>query len=101
MFKVSIRRKFSFLLVFFVIFTYDNSELRFVSNRCGGLLLVFEGRAYKLKHTPQTEKILCGCSKEYSQCTTCIKIRCRVAMCINLEVTDAISKKDHVDSSFH
>ncbi|KRZ70313.1 hypothetical protein T10_4408, partial [Trichinella papuae] len=64
--------------------------LRFVSNSCGGLLLVFEGRAYKLKHTPQTEKILCGCSKEYYQ----------GAMCINLEVTDAISKKDHVDSSF-
>ncbi|KRZ16042.1 hypothetical protein T11_4851, partial [Trichinella zimbabwensis] len=76
--------------------------LRFVSNRCGGLLLVFEGRAYKLKHTPQTEKILCGCSKEDSQCTTCvhcykilIKISCRGAMCINLEVTDAVSKKDH------
>ncbi|KRX70031.1 hypothetical protein T06_14057 [Trichinella sp. T6] len=81
----------------------DNSELRVVSNRCGGLSLFFEGRAYKLKHTRKQKKYCvvvpkCILSVQH---VSIVKIRCRSAMCINLEVTDAISKKDHVDSPFH
>ncbi|KRZ75188.1 hypothetical protein T10_9032 [Trichinella papuae] len=87
--------------IFFVIFTYDNSELRFVSNSCGGLLLVFEGRAYKLKHTRKQKKYCVDVPKNILsvQHVSIIKIRCRGAMCINLEVTDAISKKDHVQAA--
>ncbi|KRZ86353.1 hypothetical protein T08_3119, partial [Trichinella sp. T8] len=66
--------------------------LRVVSNRCSGLSLVFEERAYKLKHTRKQKNILTLVK---------VKIRCRSALCINVEVTDAISKKDHVDSPFH
>ncbi|KRY11563.1 hypothetical protein T12_7953 [Trichinella patagoniensis] len=57
-----------------IIFTSDNSESRVVSNRCGGLSLLTLVK---------------------------VKIWCRSVMCINLEVTDAISEKDHVDSPFH
>ncbi|KRX69419.1 hypothetical protein T06_16759 [Trichinella sp. T6] len=39
-----------------IIFTSDNSEWRVVSNRCGGLSLVFEERAYELKHTRKQKK---------------------------------------------
>ncbi|KRZ01690.1 hypothetical protein T11_7090 [Trichinella zimbabwensis] len=75
----------------------DNSELGLVSNRCGKTSLVFEANAYKLKHR-QTEQIT-----GMFQSNT---IGCRDAMCTNLEVTDAISKKDHlerctVDSPFY
>ncbi|KRZ02336.1 hypothetical protein T11_13833 [Trichinella zimbabwensis] len=67
----------------------DNSELGLVSNRCGKTSLVFETNAYKLKHR-QTEQITGLFQSD--------KIGCRDAMCANLEVTDARSKKDHVES---
>ncbi|KRX13217.1 hypothetical protein T07_1726 [Trichinella nelsoni] len=93
------------MIILCIIFTSDNSELRVVSNRCGGLSLVFEGRAHKLKHTRKQKKY-CVVVPKYIlsvQHLTLVKvkIRCRSAMCINLEVMDAISKKDHVDSPFH
>ncbi|KRY10026.1 hypothetical protein T01_16100 [Trichinella spiralis] len=71
----------------------DNSDLLLVSNRCSKTSLVFEARAYKLKHR-QTEEI----SGMFHSC--------RGAMCTNLKATDAISKKDHfetfaVDSPFY
>ncbi|KRY53001.1 hypothetical protein T03_9472 [Trichinella britovi] len=53
----------------------DVSELRLVKNRYGGLSLVYEGRAYKLKHTG-----------------------CKGAMWTNLEVTAVISQKDHMEN---
>ncbi|XP_003370616.1 hypothetical protein Tsp_09830 [Trichinella spiralis] len=49
-----------------IIFTSDNSELRVVSNRCGGLSLVFEGRAYKLKHTRKQKKYCVAVPKNFS-----------------------------------
>ncbi|KRY42763.1 hypothetical protein T01_14760 [Trichinella spiralis] len=65
-----------------------NSELRLVTNRCGKLSFVFEGKAYKLKHTGKKKKYL-GCSKN--------KIGCRNEMCRNLKVTAIISQKDRVE----
>ncbi|KRZ73764.1 hypothetical protein T10_12008 [Trichinella papuae] len=84
LFNVSVTRK-CFLLLLLVLFISNNSELRLVSNRCGKTSLVFEARAYKLKHR-QTEEIS-GMLQSY-----------RGAMCTNLEVTDTISTKDHVES---
>ncbi|KRZ82591.1 hypothetical protein T08_10577 [Trichinella sp. T8] len=60
---------------------------RVLSNRCGGLSLVFEGRAYKLKHTRKQKKY-------------CVVVP-KSVICINLEVADAISKKEHVDSGYY
>ncbi|KRY47419.1 hypothetical protein T03_5511 [Trichinella britovi] len=66
----------------------DNSDLLLVSNRCSKTSLVFEAMAYKLKHR-QTEEI----SGMFQN-----KIGCMDAMCTNLKVTDAISKKDHLET---
>ncbi|KRY60108.1 hypothetical protein T03_3427 [Trichinella britovi] len=63
-----------------------DSELRLVTNRCGKLSLVFEGKAYKLKYAGKKKKYL-GCSKIYTQ----------DAMCRNLKVTAIISQKDRVE----
>ncbi|KRX41172.1 hypothetical protein T05_3308 [Trichinella murrelli] len=73
-----------------------DSELRLVTNRCGKLSLVFEGKAHKLKYTGKKKKYW-RCSKIYTQCTTCNKIGCRDAMCRNLKVTAIISQKDRVE----
>ncbi|KRY56776.1 hypothetical protein T03_147 [Trichinella britovi] len=61
----------------------DNSDLLLVSNRCSKTSLVFEAMAYKLKHR-QTEEIS-GMFQSGSMCT-------------NLKVTNAISKKDHLET---
>ncbi|KRX37086.1 hypothetical protein T05_15856, partial [Trichinella murrelli] len=72
------------------------------------LSLFFEGRAYKLKHTHKQKKYCVVVpryilSVQHVSILTLVKVKvwCRSVMCINLEVTDAISKKDHVDSPFH
>ncbi|KRZ80656.1 hypothetical protein T10_10894 [Trichinella papuae] len=67
----------------------DVSELHLVKNRYGGLSLVYEGRAYKLKHTGKQKKYW-GCSKD--------KQGCKGAMWTNLEVTTVISQKDHMEN---
>ncbi|KRX31009.1 hypothetical protein T06_8069, partial [Trichinella sp. T6] len=59
-------------------------------------LFLKEGQ-YKLKHTRKQKKYYVVVPKYIIS----VKIWCRSVMCINLEVTDAISKKDHVDSPFH
>ncbi|KRX60076.1 hypothetical protein T09_14701 [Trichinella sp. T9] len=81
----------------------DNSDLLLVSNRCSKTSLVFEARAYKLKHR-QTEEISGMFQSVHSMCIMCLlflknnKIGCRGAMYTNLKVTDAISKKDHLET---
>ncbi|KRZ69020.1 hypothetical protein T10_5629 [Trichinella papuae] len=48
----------------------DISELRLVANRMsvgGGMSLVFEGKAYKLKHTNKQKKCW-RCSKDKEGC---------------------------------
>ncbi|KRZ48950.1 hypothetical protein T02_8858 [Trichinella nativa] len=76
--------------------------IKYSVNRCGGLSLVFEGRAYKLKHTRKQKKY-CVVVPKYIISLTLVKVKvwCRSVICINLEVADAISKKDHVDSLFY
>ncbi|KRY06333.1 hypothetical protein T12_11918, partial [Trichinella patagoniensis] len=69
------------------------------------LPFVFEGRAFKLKHTHKQKKY-CVVVPKYIisvQHLTLVKVKvwCRSVICINLEVADAISKKDHVDSLFY
>ncbi|KRZ13270.1 hypothetical protein T11_13803 [Trichinella zimbabwensis] len=83
----------------------DNSDLLLVSNRCSKTKtsLVFEARAYKLKHR-QTEEISGIFQSVHSMCITCLLLQgCNV---YKFKVTDAISKKDHletcpVDSPFY
>ncbi|KRX58645.1 hypothetical protein T09_12395 [Trichinella sp. T9] len=75
----------------------DVSELRLVKNRYGGLSLVYEGRAYKLKHTGKQKKYW-GCSKARAECAASDKQGCKGAMWTNLEVTAVISQKDHMEN---
>ncbi|KRY09564.1 hypothetical protein T12_1114 [Trichinella patagoniensis] len=81
-----------------IIFTSDNSESRVVSNRCGGLSL--HTRKQK-KYSVVVPKYIFSVQHVSILTLVKVKIRCRSVMCINLEVTNAISKKDHVDSPFH
>ncbi|KRX45381.1 hypothetical protein T05_15980 [Trichinella murrelli] len=55
----------------------DVPELHLVQNRCGGMSLVYEGRAYKLKRD---------------------KKGCGGAIWTNLDVTSVIKRNDHIES---
>ncbi|KRZ92557.1 hypothetical protein T08_15338 [Trichinella sp. T8] len=67
----------------------DDSELHLVKNRYGGLSLVYEGRAYKLKRTCKATKYWL-CSKD--------KQGCKAVIWTNLEVTAVIHKNDHIET---
>ncbi|KRZ96690.1 hypothetical protein T08_15203 [Trichinella sp. T8] len=66
----------------------DVPELHLVQNRCGGMSLVYEGRAYKLKRVG-TQKYW-RCSKD--------KKGCGGAIWTNLDVTSVIKRNDHIES---
>ncbi|KRX47463.1 hypothetical protein T05_15834 [Trichinella murrelli] len=72
----------------------DDSELHLVKNRYGGLSLVYEGRAYKLKRTCKATK--------YWLCSKFIlaqdKQGCKAVIWTNLEVTAVIHKNDHIET---
>ncbi|KRZ66085.1 hypothetical protein T10_11972 [Trichinella papuae] len=61
----------------------DVPELHLVPNRCGGMSLVFKGRAYKLRYT--------GKQKKYWWCSDGV-------IWTNLDVTSVIMKKDDIES---
>ncbi|XP_003376080.1 conserved hypothetical protein [Trichinella spiralis] len=67
----------------------DDSELQLVINRYGGLSLVYEGRAYKLKRTCKATKYWL-CSKD--------KQGCKAVIWTNLEVTTVINQNDHIET---
>ncbi|XP_003375783.1 hypothetical protein Tsp_09360 [Trichinella spiralis] len=67
----------------------DVPELHLIPNRGGSMALVFEGRAYKLKHTGKQKKCW-RCSKD--------KKGCKGAVWTDLEVTVVIDGKDHVET---
>ncbi|XP_003375683.1 hypothetical protein Tsp_09262, partial [Trichinella spiralis] len=67
----------------------DVPELHLIPNRGGSMALVFEGRAYKLKHTGKQKKCW-RCSKD--------KKGCKGAVWTDLEVTAVIDRKDHVET---
>ncbi|KRY58571.1 hypothetical protein T02_7485 [Trichinella nativa] len=82
----------------------DDSELHLVKNRYGGLSLVYEGRAYKLKRTCKATKYWL-CSKVRAECTPCVpyyeesdKQGCKAVIWTNLEVTAVIHKNDHIET---
>ncbi|KRX44858.1 hypothetical protein T09_1751, partial [Trichinella sp. T9] len=60
-----------------------------VPNRGSSMAFVFEGRAYKLKHTGKQKKCW-RCSKD--------KKDCKGAVWTDLEVTAVINRKDHVET---
>ncbi|KRY33234.1 hypothetical protein T01_2501 [Trichinella spiralis] len=66
----------------------DVPELRLVQNRCGGMSLVHEGRAYKLKRAGRQK--YWRCSKD--------KKGCGGAIWTNLDVTSVIKQNDHIES---
>ncbi|KRX58435.1 hypothetical protein T09_12079 [Trichinella sp. T9] len=66
----------------------DVPELHLMQNRCGGMSLVYEGRAYKLKRAG-TQKYW-RCSKD--------KKGCGGAIWTNLDVTSVIKRNDHIES---
>ncbi|KRY71692.1 hypothetical protein T4A_10617, partial [Trichinella pseudospiralis] len=80
---------FSMLCLFVVLAMAAISELRLVKNRYGGLSLVYEGRAYKLKRTGKEKKYWL-CSKD--------KQGCKAVICTNLEVTTVIHQNDHIET---
>ncbi|KRY73661.1 hypothetical protein T4A_6517 [Trichinella pseudospiralis] len=63
-------------------------ELRLVPNRCGGMSVVHEGRAYKLKRAGR--KKYWRCSKDKKGCGSTIWT--------NLDVTSVIKRNDHIES---
>ncbi|KRX61058.1 hypothetical protein T09_13836 [Trichinella sp. T9] len=66
----------------------DVPELHLVQNRCGGMSLVYEGRAYKLKRAAR--KKYWRCSKD--------KKGCNGAVWTNLDVTTVIKQNDHIET---
>ncbi|KRZ71368.1 hypothetical protein T10_12387, partial [Trichinella papuae] len=76
-----------FSILFFVM--ADVPELHLVPNRCGGMSLVYEGRAYKLKRAGKQKKYW-RCSKD--------KESCKGAIWTNLDVTSVIKQNDHIES---
>ncbi|KRZ80081.1 hypothetical protein T10_13377, partial [Trichinella papuae] len=73
--------------LFFVM--ADVPELHLVPNRCGGMSLVYEGRAYKLKRAGKQKKYW-SCSKD--------KKGCGGAIWTNLDVTSVIKQNEHIES---
>ncbi|KRZ11369.1 hypothetical protein T11_3547 [Trichinella zimbabwensis] len=67
----------------------DIPELRVVSNRCGGMSVVYEGRAYKLKYDGKRVKYW-GCSKD--------KQGCKGAISTNLDVTIVLRQRPHMET---
>ncbi|KRZ51174.1 hypothetical protein T02_9216 [Trichinella nativa] len=63
----------------------DVPDLRLVPNCCGGMSLVYEGRAYKLKRS--------GKQKYWKD-----KKGCGGAIWTNLDVTSVIKQNDHIES---
>ncbi|KRZ70519.1 hypothetical protein T10_5304 [Trichinella papuae] len=76
-------------VLFVVLAMADVSELRLVKNRYGGLSLVYEGRAYKLKRSGKEKKYWL-CSKD--------KQGCKAVIWTNLEVTTVIHQNDHIET---
>ncbi|KRY42866.1 hypothetical protein T01_4887 [Trichinella spiralis] len=66
----------------------DVPELHLVPNRCGGMTLVHEGRAYKLKRADKHKYWRCSKDKE----------GCGGAVWTDLEVPAGIDRKDHVET---
>ncbi|XP_003376364.1 conserved hypothetical protein [Trichinella spiralis] len=66
----------------------DVPELHLVPNRCGGMSLFHEGRAYRLKRAGIQK--YWRCSKD--------KKGCGGAIWTNLEVTSVIKRNDHIES---
>ncbi|XP_003371096.1 conserved hypothetical protein [Trichinella spiralis] len=63
----------------------DDSDLRLVPNRRGGMSLVHEGRAYKLKRAGR-------------QILEVLEKGCGGAVWTNLDVTKVIKRNDHIES---
>ncbi|XP_003376459.1 putative polyketide synthase, type I [Trichinella spiralis] len=74
----------------------DVPELHLVTNRCGGMTLVHEGRAYKLKRADKHK--YWRCSKVCAECTACVPKGCGSAVWTDLEVPAGIDQKDHVET---
>ncbi|KRY26283.1 hypothetical protein T03_14186 [Trichinella britovi] len=66
----------------------DVPELHLVQNRCGGMSLVYEGRAYKLK---------CAGRQKYWRCSK-DKKGCGGAILTNLDVTTVIKRNGHIET---
>ncbi|KRX24157.1 hypothetical protein T07_8998 [Trichinella nelsoni] len=66
----------------------DDSDLRLVPNRRGGMSFVHEGRAYKLKRAGRQKYWRCSKDKE----------GCGDAVWTNLDVTTVIKRNDHIES---
>ncbi|KRX77306.1 hypothetical protein T06_964 [Trichinella sp. T6] len=64
------------------------AELHLVPNRCGGMSLVYEGRAYKLKRAGRQKYWRCSKDKE----------GCGGAIWTNLDVTSVIKRNDPIES---
>ncbi|KRZ87555.1 hypothetical protein T08_15851 [Trichinella sp. T8] len=75
-------------IIFFLFLMADVPELHLVQNRCGGMSLVYEGRAYKLK---------CAGRQKYWRCSK-DKKGCGGAVWTNLDVTSVIKRNDHIES---
>ncbi|KRY23081.1 hypothetical protein T12_15034 [Trichinella patagoniensis] len=80
------------------IFMTDVTELHPAPNRCGGMSLVHEGRAYKL-NVPENRNI--GGARKYVlnvQCVSFDKKGCGGAIWANFHVTSVIKQNDHIES---
>ncbi|KRY46371.1 hypothetical protein T03_10584, partial [Trichinella britovi] len=75
-------------IIFFLFLMADVPDLRLVPNCCGGMSLVYEGRAYKLKRAGRQKYWRCSKDKE----------GCGGAIWTNLDVTSVIMRNDPIES---
>ncbi|KRY26698.1 hypothetical protein T01_12254, partial [Trichinella spiralis] len=80
----------SFSFLFLILAMADISELGLVTNCCGGMSLVYEGRAYKFKFTGKQRKCW-GCSKD--------KKGYKDAVSTNVDITAVLRQTCHMGAS--